>query len=346
MILVTGATGLLGNCIVRELLQRGEAVRVLCRKNTPRTAIEDLSNANTHASSSHVMVDVHEGDLSKAEVIDRAVEGCSAVIHSAAMIHIGWQFLAESREVNVEGTRRIVNACIKHAAKMVHISTVDTMFAATGAQRPIDESDPRPSSVASESEFALGLKKMACAYVISKTEAEQVVRDATHSGLQATIVHPGFMLGPYDWKPSSGRMMLEISKAPILLAPAGGCSACDARDVAAATVNAIDRGANGQSYILAGENLTYQQLWSLMLNAIGKRKTVRVAGRKFLETVGKVIDTANRGLRLKERDLNGAMIGMGNLFHYYDSTKALQALGYQRRPIETTVHDAWNWLKK
>ena len=334
MILVTGATGLLGNCIVRELLQRGEPVRVLCRKNSPRTAIEGLD------------VEVHEGDLSKAEVIDHAVKGCIAVIHSAAMIHIGWQFLAESREVNVDGTRRIVEACIKHEAKLVHVSTVDTMFAATSAKRPIDESDPRPSIDTTKNDLPHGVPKMACAYVVSKTEAEQVVRNATVKGLHSTIVHPGFMLGPYDWKPSSGRMMLEISKMPILLAPAGGCSVCDARDVAAATVNAIDRGASGQSYIMAGENLTYQQLWLLILDAIGKRRNVRVTRPKFLETVGKIIDFTNRGLRLKEHDLNGAMIGMGNLFHFYDSTKAFQGLNYRRRSIETTVKDAWEWLKK
>jgi dihydroflavonol-4-reductase len=260
------------------------------------------------------------------------------------MIHIGWKFLQESREVNVEGTRRITAACIQHKAKLVHISTVDTMFAATGANRPINEADPRPAFDPAKVNFPQGVAKMACSYVISKTEAEQVVRDATANGLHATIVHPGFMLGPYDWKPSSGRMMLQISKAPILLAPSGGCSVCDARDVAAATVNAIERGANGQSYILAGDNVTYQQLWQLMLSEFGKVRTVRVAGRKFLEGVGRVIDATNRGLQLTERDLNGAMIGMGNLFHFYDSTKATQTLNYQRRPIETTLHDAWAWL--
>ncbi len=153
-------------------------------------------------------------------MIERAVSGCSAVIHSAAMIHIGWQFVEESRKVNVEGTRHIVHACQQHGAKLVHVSTVDTMFAAKSADRPITESDPRPSMVSPGDFFSQGVAKMACAYVISKTEAEQVVRDATLAGLQATIVHPGFMLGPYDWKPSSGRMMLEISKPRCCLRPA------------------------------------------------------------------------------------------------------------------------------
>ena len=334
MILVTGATGLLGNCIVRELLSRNESVRVLCRKGTSRKAIEDLQ------------VDIHDGDLSNADVIDQAVRGCTAVIHSAAMIHIGWQQIAESREVNVEGTRRIVQACRKHHAKLVHVSTVDTMLAASSVDQPITEAEPRPSSfVSSNQQPGRGRFKLPCAYVTSKTEAEQVVRDAVADGLQGTVIHPGFMLGPYDWKPSSGRMMREISKAPILLAPSGGCSVCDARDVAAATVNAIELGQSGKSYILAGDNLTYQQLWQKMLAAMGKRKTVRVASRQFLERVGKTIDFANRTLHLKERDLNGAMIGMGNLLHFYDSSLAVRELRYQRRPLESTLQDAWEWLK-
>ncbi len=334
MILVTGATGLLGNCIVRELLSRGELVRVLCRQKTSRKAIEDLN------------VEVIDGDLSKADVIDRAVSGCSTVVHAAAMIHIGWQQLEQSREVNVEGTRRIVAACLKHNAKLVHVSTVDTMLAAHGIDRPITEADPRPANTEAATYSAIGKSKVPCAYVISKTEAEQVVRDAVPAGLHAAVVHPGFMLGPYDWKPSSGRMMREISKAPVLFSPAGGCSVCDARDVAAATANAIHLGKPGQSYILAGDNLTYQQLWQQMLVAIGKPRRVRVARQQFFRRVGKVIDTANRTLGLKERDLNGAMLNMGNLFHFYDSSRAVRELNYQRRPLETTMHDAWEWLKK
>jgi len=330
MILVTGATGLLGNCIVRELLHRGEAVRVLCRQNTRRTAVEDLP------------VELHDGDLSSAAVIDRAVHGCSAVIHAAAMIHIGWQNLEPSRAVNVEGTRRIVQACNRNGAKLVHVSTVDTLFAATGLERPITEADPRPT----DGPCKIGVSKLACSYVISKQEAEYLVREAAADGLHAVIVHPGFMLGPYDWKPSSGRMLLRVRQAPVLVAPCGGCSACDARGVAAAAINAIAQGKSGESYILAGENLTYQQLWQQMLAEFGIRRSVYVARRRFLQRVGRTIDLANRTLHLTERDVNGASIGMGNLYHYYDSSRAERELNYQRRPLATTIRDAWQWLKQ
>ena len=83
-----------------------------------------------------------------------------------------------------------------------------------------------------------------------------------------------------------------------------------------------------------------------MLREFGKRRNVRIARPRFLQRVGRVIDASNRCLGLKERDLNGAMIGMGNLFHFYDSTKATQDLSYHHRDIETTLHDAWQWLKK
>lgn len=337
MILVTGATGLLGNCIVRELLSRGEKVRVLCRTNTSLEAIEGLK------------VEIHRGDLSNDAILGQAVAGCSAVIHSAAMIHIGWQNLAASREVNVEGTRRLIRACQLHSAKLIHISTVDTLLSALDVSQPISETSPRPvDSKAAEAKYtwlAYGVPKVPCAYVVSKQEAEQEVRRACEQGLQAVIIHPGFMLGPYDWKPSSGRMMQQIRIAPLLVAPAGGCSVCDARDVAQATVNAVTMGQSGESYILAGENITYQHLWQAMLDVMEVRRRVLVGGRPIV-WIGKLIDGANRWLGLRERDINGAIIAMGHLLHYYDSHRSERELNYHRRPLDETLRDAWQWLSE
>ena len=93
MIFVTGGTGLLGNCIVRELCERDMAVRVLCRHSSSRRPFDGLP------------VDIVEGDLNQQQVLDAAIAGCTAVIHCAAMIHIGWQRFDKSRQVNVEGTR-------------------------------------------------------------------------------------------------------------------------------------------------------------------------------------------------------------------------------------------------
>ena len=320
MYFVTGGTGLVGNCVIRELLARGHQVRALCRPNTSRHCFDGLD------------VEVVLGDLGDASTLERAVDGCQAVIHSAAMIHIGWKKLAESRQVNVEGTRRVVAACQKHSVPLVYISTVDTLPAARTTCKPIAED-------------STGVLNPPCTYVLSKTEAEQIVRNAVAEGrLDAIIIHPGFMLAPLDWKPSSGRMMLEILKAPLALAPGGGCSVCDARDVAVGIVDSLTHGRYGQSYILAGENLTYQELWKQMLRTMGCSKRV-ASPKRFLNLVSAVLNSTQRLLPVREGDVNGASIAMGQLYHYYCSAKAKHELGYRNRPLEQTLTEAWHWLK-
>ncbi len=322
MIFVTGGTGLLGNWIVRELCSRGEPVRALCRSGTSREPFADLD------------VEIVDGDLGDAERLRGYVAGCRAVIHSAAYIHIGWQNLEESREVNVEGTKRLSAACLTEGARLVHVSTVDTLPAAKSEAEPIDESGLD------------GVQKTPCSYVISKTEAEQVVRQLlANTELDAVIVHPGFMLAPNDWKPSSGRMLLEVRKAPLVLAPSGGCSACDARDVAAAIVNALELGQRGRNYILAGQNLTYKALFGEMLLASGQQRRVRSLG-PLAGVAATCIDAANRLLHLKEGDVNGATIAMASLLHYYSSERARSELKYATRPLRETLGDTWEWFSQ
>jgi dihydroflavonol-4-reductase len=189
-----------------------------------------------------------------------------------------------------------------------------------------------------------GIPKTPCTYVISKREAESVVRLAIdQQGLPAVIIHPGFMLGPYDWKPSSGRMMLEVSKAPLAISPAGGCSLCDARDVASGIVNSVERGRLGQAYILAGENLSYRELWTRMLKTAGKQKVV-TSPKHLLNFVSKTLDLSMKWLPIPEGDINGAAIAMGQLNHYYDSSKAQRELDYSCRPSSQTLSEAWEWL--
>ncbi len=162
-------------------------------------------------------------------MIDRAIANCDAVIHSAGLIHIGWKKLDESMRVNRDGTRIIAEACLKHGRKLVHVGTVDTLPAGTRDQ-PADETTP-PSQAN---------RKVPCSYVLSKRAGVDEVLEVLKQGLDCVIVHPGFMLGPWDWKPSSGRMMLELGRGWKPIAPSGGCSVCDSRDVAAATIRAID----------------------------------------------------------------------------------------------------------
>ncbi|MFN3192780.1 MAG: NAD-dependent epimerase/dehydratase family protein [Aureliella sp.] len=321
-IFVTGGTGLLGNWVVRELCNRGHRVRVLCRQSGAVEALEGLDVERVH------------GDLSDRDILQNAIRGCQAVVHSAAMIHIGWQKLEESRRVNVDSTACITNQCRDEGVKLVYVSTVDTLPAARNIDEPISEGGQE------------GIAKTRCSYVVSKSEAEQNVRNVMHATeLDAVIIHPGFMLAPFDWKPSSGRMFLEVTKAPIAAAPPGGCSVCDARDVAAAIANAVEQSCSSQDYILAGYNLSYQDLWSRMLKTAGIRRKVFPLGAA-IKLAAILLDVWFRLVPMREGDVNGAAIRMGCLNHFYSSDRAKLELGYQNRPLEDTLQDAWEFLEK
>ena len=191
--LVTGATGLVGDNVVRLLLDRGQQVRVLSRQTADSLPLAGLD------------VEICRGDICDSAAVRRAVEGASRVVHSAAMVHIGWTGLERQRTVNVEGTRHVAAAARELGARLIHVSTVDTLGRGSRAA-PADEETP------------LG-KCVACPYVITKREAERVVLEEVGRGLDAVIVNPAFMLGPWDWKPSSGRMLLAIGRGRGYVAP-------------------------------------------------------------------------------------------------------------------------------
>jgi len=122
-ILVTGATGLVGNNVTRMLLDRGLAVRVLHRRGSDARPLSGLD------------VQIAHGDVRDAESVRRACEGTTCVIHAAARVHIGFTGLAEQRIVNVEGTRNVATACLETGTRLVHVSTVDTMGCGTRGRR-------------------------------------------------------------------------------------------------------------------------------------------------------------------------------------------------------------------
>ncbi len=318
MILITGTTGLLGNSVVREFIARGEPVRAFCRPSSNLRALADLP------------VQLYQGELTSLESMAKAIEGCSTVVHCAAHIHLGWNRLEESRAINAAGTRTVAEVCRASGCRMIHVSTVDALPVAPNPDHPVTES-------------CTGLPNVPCSYVISKQEAERVVLEFLADGLDAVIINPGFLLGPYDWKPSSGRMMLQLRQAPIVIAPGGGASACDARDVAHAIANCVQLGRCGQRFIVAGTNITYQQLWTEMLRTMGSRKRVHCFPRAVAAS-GPIIDAINLLRGRRDATPNGAEIAMGGLYHYYDSSKAQRELNYQTRPLSETITDAWDWL--
>ena len=159
------------------------------------------------------------------------------------------------------------------------------------------------------------------------------------------MIHPGFMLGPWDWKPSSGRMLLAVAQQFTPLAPTGGGSACDVRDVAAAVIAALTQAPRGRHYILAGHNIPYFDLWKQMAQVSGGKPPIMRAG-PLMRIIGGQFGDLRTRLSGREGDVNTAGVSMSSQWHYYSSQRAEQELGYRVRPLEETLREAWEWLRE
>ena len=319
-VFVTGGTGLLGNNVIRALIERGDTVRALVRSTSTPEALAGLD------------VEVIHGDLSDRDALQRGCDGASCVIHSAGSVAIGWK-----REpmftINVEGTQNVAQSAMAAGCRMVHVSSVNALAVATDPNHPVSEDIP------------LTREEVPCNYVLSKREADDTIEQFRSDGLDAIIVYPGFILGPYDWKPSSGRMFQAVGSQFTPVAPSGGCSVCDVRDVAAAIVAASlqTHGAEHGDYILAGHNVDYFELWTRMASVAGSRPPLFRMGPAIRKIVGAAGDVAARLMR-NEPELNSAMLSMSAQSHFYSSERARKELGYQTRDLDETLRDAWNWL--
>ena len=314
---VTGATGLVGNNVTRLLLERGYRVKVLVRgESLPRS----LAGLDVQRVS---------GDIRDSESLSAACGDVDCVIHAAGFVHIGRGRTQEHQAINVEGTRHMAQAARAAGARMIHVSSCDAL-GVESLKKPADEDTPLA-------------KPISCSYVVSKRAAEQVVLEERARGLDAVIVNPSFMLGPWDWKPSSGRMLLEVARGRGLFAPRGYFSVCDVRDVAAAILEAVGKGQSGRRYILAGQTMSYKQAWRLFARITGGRRPLFCPGPLMLWAAGRLGDLYGH-VTGQEPDLNSGALALARLPKNYSSDRARRELGYVSRPVEESARDAWNWF--
>jgi dihydroflavonol-4-reductase len=318
-LLVTGATGQLGNNLVRLLLDRGHRVRVLVRNHGPHPALDGLD------------IETAVGSVEDAQAVRRAVADTSGVIHAAGCVLLGWRHAELHERANHIGTRNLAEASRQEGVPMVFVSSVNALGVASIEQPGTEE-------------WVAG-SNPPCPYVLSKQAGERAIIAEIERGLDAVLVYPGFMLGPWDWKPSSGRMLLEVARRFTPFAPVGGFSVCDARDVSAGVLAAMEKGQTGRKYVLAGHNMSYLDAWNRFANVSGGSRPWCRAGPLMRVIAGQCGDLVAR-FKQWEPDVNSAAIQMSNRFHCFSSQRARDELGYQVRPADESIQDAWQWFVK
>ena len=302
-VLVTGATGLIGNSLVRHLLGQGADLRALVRAGSDPRPLEGLA------------VERAVGDVRDPASLERAAAGVSVVYHAAGWVVIGTRGLAQARAVNVAGTRAVARAARAAGARLVHVSSVDT----------------------------LGEDPSAVPYVISKREAEAAVQSEIALGLDAVIVNPAFTVGPWDWKPSSGRLLLAAARGLARIAAPGGNDFCHGADVAAGIVAAGERGRRGERYVLSGESLSYRRAFEMIAVITGGPRPLLTAPALAVRAAG-WCGTAFGAVTGREPDFNAASAAFGCEPHHFDDARARAELGYRPRPAREAFGDAWVWL--
>lgn len=319
-VLLLGATGLLGRNVLPRLMDRGHEVVALVRR---AAAVDRSQGALTTV----------EGSLLDYPTLSRAAQGCDAVVNCAGCTDMSLQreeFLPVNRDLCSLLVRLMDEQGI---GTMVHTSTVNTRGYGRAEGRPADESAPmQPPFLGSP-------------YADSKRAGEEIVLKAATEGRHVVVVNPGFMLGPCDAKPSSGRMLLAAYRKPLMFAPGGGKAFVHVADVAQAIVNALTRGANGSCYIAvnSGACLSIKELYRLQAQVCGYRQWIVGLPDWVLLAAGGVGDVLRRmGLRTQVSTLNVRQLLVRE---YYDNGRARRELGMPETPLATAIEEFHEWRK-
>ncbi len=325
--LVTGAAGHLGSAVVRELLASGKHdIRVLVMPD------------DKAASSLPEGIEQVRGDLLDKSVLAQffdVPEGTDViVIHCAGIVSTSMKFSRNIYEVNVNGTKNIVSACVSNnVKKLVYVSSIHAMPELPHGQMmtEIESFDPA---------------KVVGPYAKTKAEATAYVSAAVKNGLNATIVFPCGILGPYDYARSNNitQLILQFCRGKMPFGVKSGFDFVDVRDVAQGVVAAAEHGRNGEGYILGNRQVSVPEMFSLFHKETGKKKT-RFFAPMWLARAG--LPFAALYYRLKRQRPLFCTYSLHTLGgnSLYSHAKASKELGYKARPIEETIRDTIAWLK-
>jgi dihydroflavonol-4-reductase len=227
MIVVTGASGLLGSNLVRALLEEGYRVRCVVHRD--------------HRSIDGLDVEVVQGDVRNEESLLKAFKSAQIVYHLAGEISLEMNNWSKIEAINVIGVRNVVNACLAcRVDRLVHFSSIHAM-------------EQRPLNVPLDESRARVVKDDSVPYDWSKAAGEIEVRRGIAEGLDAVIINPTGVLGPYDFKPSFfGEGILWMAKGVLPILVNSGFNWVDARDVACGAIKAAQTAPTGSNYLLGG----------------------------------------------------------------------------------------------
>ena len=317
-ILVTGATGKIGNAVAHRLAERGDEVVALVRD--PARAREVLPTA----------AELAKGDVTDPPSIRRAVEGAEAVFNCMGIYE---QWIRDERlfeRVNAEGARNMVEAARDAGARrVIHTSTFDVFHADPGGTVSEDRVADYPKGTT---------------YERSKQRAEELVTSEAGGELELVIVNPASVYGPGPWQGNGlDGAFRDAIRGRLPAVPPGGMTLVHVDDVAAGHLAALDRGAPGERYILADGFATLRDIAALVVEEAGRGRVPRTLPPGVARPLARAGEVVSKLIR------RPPLLSTGQLTFLFwearaDSTKARAELGVEFRPWEQGIRETVRWM--
>ena len=321
-ILITGGTGFLGTHLVRQFLQAGA-------KNL-RVMASSVPGWMTDAG-----VEPFAGSVTRREDVARATKNVEAIYHLAGKVSFAYEGAAEMNKIHVEGTRLLAQAAKENGVKNFILASSSGTSAITEDGTIVDETFPQPVEILTK-----------WAYYASKYYQEKTILGIyKDKGERLVILNPSLLLGSGDERLSSTKIVLEFMARKFPFTPSGGLNFVDARDAAAAFINALDKGRHQERYLLGAVNWTVaeffgrlERLTGVSAPALRIPKRMAIAGSNFISGLYKHWN--------RPAPFEASEVEMGEYFWYFDSSKAEEELNFTARDPMETLQDTVKYLRE
>ena len=317
--IVTGANGLIGSNVVRELLRAGHQVRAFVRQTSDCRSLKGLP------------VEIYHGDVLDLESLQSATRNCDVLFHAAAIFSYENAVSAELEALAVEGTINAIDAAYFSKVRRVVLTSSSVIFGSSN--RPLVRNEQNKPDEANN-----------VPYIAAKQSQEQAaLAHAERLGVKLVVICPTLTVGPYGYKlgPSNGAIVSYLSD-PSKATFAGGCNIVSVRDVAQGHVLLARRGRPGEKYLLGSENLHWSIIHrtiSELCGAAGPNWQANHTTSMLVATATELLCTLTRTQPLTTR-IQARMVGR---YYWYDHKKT-QELGYRPRPARAALAEAIAWL--
>ncbi len=332
MILVTGGTGLVGSHLLYKLIEKGEKVRAIHRKNSNlNTVLTVFSYFSKNAKDVFNKIEWVEADITNIPSLSKTFKGVITVYHAAAFISFNPKKYNILKKINTEGTANIVNLCIENKVKkLCYVSYIATLGEEINEKHITEETH-------------WNAEKENNVYAITKYGAEMEVWRGTQEGVDAVIVNPGVILGAGFWNTGSGKIFKTVNNG-LKYYTLGQMGFVDVEDVVKAMIQLMESTIKNERYILVSENWSYKDLTTTIASQMGVTPPKKEAKSISLQFLWR-LDWLKHKLTGSKRKLTKLSVKSLTTKYYYNNEKIKKALHFSFKPLAETitfVTSKWN----